>query len=63
LFKEDLLRQLRDIKDAIFPKADLTEVRNIEHKIFEELAKVVENLYKKFADRIDTKQNFKILER
>lgn len=52
-----------DLKDAIFPKADLSELRNVEQKIFEEFNKIVENLYKKFADWIDTKQNFKILER
>lgn len=46
---------MRDLKDAIFPKADLQEVRGIEGKIFEEFNKIVENLYKKFADRIDTK--------
>ena len=30
LLKDDLLWQIRDLKDAIFPKADLSELRNVE---------------------------------
>ena len=63
LLKEDVNKQFREVKDQIFPKAETKELWELESKLIEKWDGIAEYLYKKFADRTDTKQNFKILER
>lgn len=55
--------EIKRLYDLIYPKCDTTEVKLIETKVLDKLNDIVENLYKKFADKSDMKHNLKILER
>lgn len=50
------------MRDAIFEKANTKDVKQLETKVLDKLNQIVESLYKKFADKGDTKKNLKILE-
>lgn len=51
------------VRQQVISKADIGELRGIEEKVMEKLTEIVDALVKKFADKKDTRQNFKILER
>ena len=61
--KELMVKTTNELRDAIFPKAESNALNDLEAKVLTKLNEIVEILYKKFADKSDTKQNFKILER
>lgn len=61
--KAEYNRMMLEVRDVVDTKAEHEEVNLLERKIMEKLNEIVEALVKKFADKQETKQNFKILER
>jgi len=47
----------------LYPKAETLELKHLEEKLLEKLNEFTLEIFKRFADRKDTKNNFSILER
>ena len=61
--KEEVAKSVQEVRDHLFPKAERTELEDTETRIVDKFNELVEALYKRFADRGDTKKSIKVLER
>ena len=61
--KEEVTKMVQEVRDHLYHKAEKSDVEDFENRIVEKLNELVEALYKKFADKAETKKTLKILER
>lgn len=62
-FKEDVMRWLKDLQDALHEKADLTALKELEKYLLSRLEDLANGLDKRFADKNETKKALKALEK
>ena len=63
VIKQDLTKKVEEIMKSIYFKCDKTDVNAIETKILDNLDELVQTMYNKFSDKVETKENLKILDR
>lgn len=62
-FKDDVMRWLKDLQDALANKADISALKDLERYLLSRLEELENGLDKRFADKNETKKALKALEK
>ena len=61
IWKDDFESMFKEIRNVLYLKADDESITELENKVLYKLNELVENIWKKFADKTETKIGFKNL--
>lgn len=62
-FKDDVMRWLKDLQEALANKADITALKELERYLLSRLEDLANGLDSRFADKAETKKALKALEK